>query len=225
MKTIRILLPLFVGLAAFAAEPPSPESIAEAKISYAAGLAHQKEHRLPEAIASFEKATKLDPTKPDHFSALGIALSENMRTLTFVEQGMTAGKLRKAFAKSVELDPNHVSGLIGLARYYANAPAIAGGSLAKAGEFAKRVQALDPFLGALELANIAEQSEDFAAALAQYETAAQLRPKSAGLQVAAGKMLVKLGRQAEARARFEAALVLDPQRDAAKKALAELEKK
>lgn len=225
MKTIRFLAPLLLTLAAFAAEPSASDPITEAKAAHTAGLAQQKERNIDGAIASLEKATKLDPTKPEYFSALGIAIGEKMRTLTFVEQGMFAGKMRKAFAKSVELDANHLPGLIGLTRYYANAPAIAGGSLARAGEFAKRVQALNPFLGALELANIAEQSEDFAAALAHYDTAGQLQPKNAWPQVAAGKVLVKLGRKDDARVRFTAALAIDPQREAAKKALAELDAK
>src|SRR6478735_740741 len=122
-----------------------------------------------EAVDYAEQATKADATKPEYFSQLGIALSQRMNEVNFMQMGMIAGKMKKAFQKSVELDPNHLSGLIGLARYYANAPEIAGGSLEKAAEFAQRVQQLDPFLGEVELGRVAEKGENYADALAHYE--------------------------------------------------------
>ena len=54
-------------------------------------------------------------------------------------------------------------------------------------------------------------------------TAAKLRPTHAGVQAGCGRVLVKLGRKDEARARFEAALKLNSELESAKKALAELD--
>jgi tetratricopeptide (TPR) repeat protein len=142
-----------------------------------------------------------------------------------MQQAALAGRLRKAFAKSVELDPQHVPGLIGLARYHASAPEIAGGSLAKAREFAQRVRKLHPALGELELGYIAEREEDFATALSHFEAALEQQPQSASAHLAAGRALVKLGRKDDARRHFEAARATGAQRDAATKALAELDAK
>lgn len=175
--------------------------------------------RAKEAIELAERASKLDPAKPEHFSQLGVALSVRMGEVGFMQQAMMAGRMKGAFEKSVELDPAHIAGLIGLARYYANAPEIAGGSLARAKEFALRVQALAPVQGASELGRIAERSEAWAEALTHYETALAARPDSAGLQVAAGRVLAKLGRPDEARARFTAALQLNPELTSAKQGL------
>lgn len=177
------------------------------------------------AVEAAEKATTLDATKAAYFSQLGMALGQRMGEINFMQQAMMAGKLKKSFAKSVELDPNHVEGLIGLARYYANAPEIAGGSPEKAREYAVRVQKLDAVLGALEFANIAERGEDYAEALKHYEEAAKLRPTAANFQNYCAAMLVKLGRKEEARARYEAALKLNPKSEAAKKGLAALDAK
>ncbi|MCX6955201.1 MAG: tetratricopeptide repeat protein [Verrucomicrobia bacterium] len=174
------------------------------------------------AVAMAEKATALDATKPAYFSQLGLALGQRMGEITFMEQAMMAGKLRKAFAKAVELDPNDLSGLIGLARYYATAPAIAGGSPEKAKEYATRVQRLDAALGEAELGNLAERADDFATALGHYETLVKLKPASAGPLAACGRVLAKLGRKDEARVKFEAALKLNPESEAAKKGLAAL---
>ena len=108
-----------------------------------------------------------------------------MNEVNFLEMAMMSGRLKKAFEKSVARDPNHLAGLIGLARYYTNAPEIAGGSLAKAAE--------------------------------------RLQPENPGIQYACGFQLAKLGRKDEARARFEAALKLNPGHEPSKKALAELD--
>lgn len=175
-----------------------------------------------EAVTLAERATVLDASKAEYFSQLGMALGQRMGEVSFMQQAMMSGKLRKAFAKAVELDPNSVPGLIGLARFYTNAPEIAGGSTAKAREYAVRVRAIAPFPGELELANIAEREDNFAEALEHLEAAGKLNPQHAWVQSRCGQLLAKLGRKDEARARFEAALKLAPDLDVAKKGLAEL---
>jgi Flp pilus assembly protein TadD len=187
------------------------------------GLVRLAQKNAKEAVESAEKATTLDATQPAYFSQLGIALSTRMREVPFMQQPMLAGKLRKAFARAVELDPNDLGGLIGLTRFYAQAPEIAGGSPEKAREFAQRVQRLDPFLGAQELGELAAREEKFAEALEQFEAAAKLRPGSAGVQSSCGLMLAKLGRKEEARTRFEAALKLNPALGSARQGLAALD--
>lgn len=181
-----------------------------------------RQQKSAEAVAAYEKATTLDGTKPEYFSQLGIAISMKMQGANFMVQAVTAPKMKKAFEKSVALDPNHVGGLIGLVRYYSNAPEIAGGSLEKAAEFATRVQKLHPFLGESELGRIAEQGEDFGGALAHYEAADKIKPDHASTTFACGRMLAKLGKKDEAKERFEAALKINPKMESATKALAEL---
>ena len=178
--------------------------------------------RAKDAVEAAEAATKADATKPEHFSQLGMALSVRMGEVGFMQMAMLSGKMRKAFEKSVELDPRHVNGLVGLTRYFSNAPEIAGGSLTKAAEYAERVKAILPFLGEAELGRIAEKREDYAAALTHYDASLAARAESPGTLVAAGNVLVKLGRPDDARARFEAALKIAPQHEGAKKALAAL---
>lgn len=176
-----------------------------------------------DAIALAEKATQLAPDNAEYHAHLGVALSARMPELGFMQQAMVAGKMRKAFERAVEIDPKNFNGLVGLARYFANAPEIAGGSLTKAAEFATRLKALNPFFGESELGRIAERGEKFSDALAHYEAAAQLKPDAAGAPFNCGRMLAKLGKKDEARARYEAALKLSPNFEAAKKALAELD--
>jgi len=210
-KTEALLLPL------------TGDGATDAAPFHALGQLRERQQNLKEAVAAYEQAAKLDPTQAEYFSALGIALSQRMGEMNFMQQAMTAGKMKKAFEKSVALEPKHVAGLIGMARYYSNAPEIAGGSLEKARTYAERVKAIVPFLGEAEYGNIAEKGEDFGGALAHYESSLKLRPDNAGFLFSAGRMLAKLGRKDEARERFEAALKLSPNLEPAKRALADLD--
>jgi tetratricopeptide (TPR) repeat protein len=204
-------------------EPLTGEGAQDAAAFHLLSSVRIAQKNTKDAVVLSEKATTLDPTNAAHFSQLGMALGMRMGEVGFVQQAMMAGKLKQAFAKAVELDPNDITGLIGLARFYMEAPPIAGGSFEKAKELAGRLQRLHPFLGAMELGGIAEREENFAEALKQFETAAELQPDDAALQHQCGRMLAKLGRKDEARARFAAALKLNPSFESAAKSLAELD--
>jgi tetratricopeptide (TPR) repeat protein len=203
--------------------PLTAEGSTNAAAFFQLGNLRLKQQQANEAAVAFEKAIKLDATHAEYFSQYAIALSAKLQGAPMMTQATLAPKMKKAFEKSVELDPRHLPGLIGLTRYYSNAPEIAGGSIEKAKEFARRILAVDAFVGELELGNVAERSEDFADALSHYDAASKLQPKHAGAHVAAGRALIKLGRKDDARSRLEMALALAPTNAGAKKALAELD--
>ena len=204
----------------------APLAGADSKNAAALNLLSQvrvQQRRAKEAVELSERATQLDATQPDYFSQLGVALSVRMGEVGFMQQAMLSGKLRGAFEKAVELDPKHISGLMGLSRYYSNAPEIAGGSIAKARTFAERVRTLLPHLGESELGRLAEREEKWAAALGHYEAALAARPESPAYHVAAARVLAKLERPADARTQLETALKLNPEFEPARKALAALD--
>ena len=226
MKTnlLRAALAALLLTTLAVAQTPAVSAVpADAAAFHKQSIESLKQKKAREAVEFAEQAAKADPANAVYFSQLGVALSARMNEVNFIQMAGLSSKLKKAFEKSVELDPNHVPGLIGLSRFYTNAPEIAGGSLVKAAEFATRVQKIEPFLGAIELGNIASKDEKYAEALTHYEAAAHLKPAHAGVQAGCGRVLVKLGRKDEARARFEAALKLNPELETAKKGLAELD--
>ena len=202
--------------------PLTDANAKDAPAFHALGQLRERQQKFKDAVAAYEQAAKLDPTKAEYFAALGGALGQYMEELNFMQQAMLAGKLKQAFEKAVELDPQNIAGLIGLSRYYANVPEIAGGSVEKAKQFALRLQQSDPFLGEIELGNVLGHDEQYAEALAHYQAAAKLKPQNANAQNLCGRMLVKLERTGEARACFESALKLNPNLGSAKKALGEL---
>ena len=128
------------------------------------------------AITLYEKALEADPTsatlQTDYANALAVRINE----VNFMAKGMIAGKMLKAYQTSVELDPKHVTGWIGLSRYYWNAPPIAGGSLEKATEYANQVKKIVPWLGEVELGLIAEKGGDKAAAAAHFRASLEGNP-------------------------------------------------
>lgn len=219
MKTTRILIAALLASLLIARAPAqSPEAAA----AHQAGQALLKEKKPKEAAAEFEKAAKLAPDNADYHADYGRALSAQMADANFMQKAMLSGKMKKAFDRAVELNPNHVGGLIGQIRFYSGAPEIAGGSMEKAAATAAHLKTVLPFMGEFELGGLAERAEDYAKALGHYEAAVRLNPQHPGAQNACGRMLVKLGKADDARARFEAALKLNPDFEPAKKALAEL---
>lgn len=128
------------------------------------------------AVQLYEKALAADPDdaklQTDYANALAVRINE----VNFMAKGMIAGKMLKAYERSVELDPNHVVGWIGQCRYYLNAPPIAGGSADKAEKFANEVMARVPFLGHVELGLVAEKRGDKAKAAEHFQAALDLMP-------------------------------------------------
>ena len=109
------------------------------------------------AIALFEQAIAADPANAPLMTDYAQALTVRINEFNFMAKGMIAGKMLKAYKTSVEIDPNHIVGWIGLSRYYLNAPPIAGGSADKAETYAKEVLARVPFLGNVEMGLVEEK--------------------------------------------------------------------
>ena len=148
----------------------------------AADLASQAQELLAAkdakgAITLYEEAIKADPTnaklQTDYANALGVRINE----VNFMVKGMIAGKMLKAYQTSVEIDPNHIIGWIGLSRYYHNAPPIAGGSLDKATSYANEVKKRVAWLGEVELGLIAEKRGEKETAADHFRAALEGNPK------------------------------------------------
>jgi thioredoxin-like negative regulator of GroEL len=82
-----------------------------------------------------------------------------------LEAGSKAGRGREAMQKTLELDPNHVWARVGLYRFYANAPWIAGGSSSKARTMCEELLKLPggrgEFQGRMMLADLAAIDEEW----------------------------------------------------------------
>lgn len=212
------------------AAEPVLQRLAAAEPTDVAACAQLARHRLQQhqakaAVELLEKAVAAAPRRADLQAQLGNALAQRIGQVAFIHQAIIAVRMRRAYQTAVALDPNNLNGWIGLAQYYANAPAIAGGSLAKAREYAHEVEKRDPYQGALQFGIIDARAGDGAAAAAQYRRAAGLRPQDAWPWILLGQTEAKGGRPAEARQAFAAALKRQPDCAPAQRGLAELDAK
>ena len=169
-------------------------------------LRRLEQKRNKEAVLLAERAAEAAPQSADLQALLGRTYGARIGELAFLQQGMVAPKMRRAFERAVELDPNHVTGLVGLASFFLNSPEIAGGSLERAEEFALRVEKLDVFNGALLRARIRERQERWLDAAGCYRAALVAQPQNPWLHTQLGGALAKAGQRTEAKAAFEAAL-------------------
>ncbi len=208
------------ALEALAATAP-----ADAEVCAQLALRRLEEKRNKEAVALAERAAEAAPANAALHSLLGRAYGARIGELAFIQQGFVAPKMLRAFKRSVELDPDHVPGLIGLANYYRFSPAIAGGSTEKADEYAAQVEKLLPCDGAIIRAQIREQRENWKEAVGFYRTALAVRPQDPWLHSQLGAALVKDGQTAEARVAYDAALRIQPDFAQAKEGVRALDAK
>ncbi|HEY7494667.1 MAG TPA: tetratricopeptide repeat protein [Candidatus Tectomicrobia bacterium] len=135
-----------------------------------------------------------------------------------LRQAALAPKVRKAFEKTVALDPTHVQGRVGLVNFYLRAPAIMGGSLDKAYAHMQILIRQDEIEGRLLLARFYEKTQQLEAAEAEYR-GLQQRYGQAGkadeIYKQYGDFLLRSRRYEEAMQIFSTQVALFPTKAAA----------
>lgn len=181
------------------------------------------QNKAKEAVELLERAIHAAPNEGDLHLRLGNALAQRIGQVNFMQQAMIAPKMRGAFERAVELDPNHVGGWIGLTQYFANAPSIGGGSLEKAEDFAKEVEKRDAYQGALQRGYVEMKKGQVDAAAQQYRRAGELNPREPWPFVSLGQAYAQVGRKEDARVAFEMALQRQPDCQSALAGIKELD--
>ncbi len=103
------------------------EDDADAHYWMAAILAHREIRDLDGAEEHIEEAVDRDPNNADYQYLLGGVYGQIASSAGMFKQAFLAPKIKKAFARAVELNPEHVEARIGLAQYFLMAPGIMGG--------------------------------------------------------------------------------------------------
>lgn len=100
---------------------------ADAHYWMAAVLLHRDIRDLDAATDHIEEAVDRVPDNADYQYLLGGVYGQTAQSAGVFKQAMLAPKIKRAFARAVELNPDHLEARIALAQYYLMAPGIMGG--------------------------------------------------------------------------------------------------
>lgn len=117
---------------------------------------------------------------------LGNAYGNRIGQLGTFGQGLMAPKLRDAFEQALALDPSLHEARTALLEYYLQAPAIVGGSVAKAKAQAAELQRRDPPRGHYAQGRIAQHEDRLDDAKRHYLAAYAARPENPNYRMSAG---------------------------------------
>ncbi|WP_374605103.1 tetratricopeptide repeat protein [Arenimonas sp.] len=141
------------------------------------------------AEQALELAEELADDEPDYGPAhlwLGNAYGNRIGEVGTFGQATMAPKLRRAFERALELDPGLHDARSALLEYYLQAPAIVGGSVAKAKAQVAELQRRDPPRGHYALGRVAQYEERLDDARRHYLDAYTARPTNAVYRMSAG---------------------------------------
>lgn len=168
-----------------------------------------------EAIDAAEEAVELAPDNAQAHYWLGNSYGTRIGQVGMLSQAMMAPKLRDAFERAVQLDPDLHDARNSLVEYYLQAPAIAGGSIDKARAHANQLVKRDPPRGHYALGRIATIDKKPAEAQKQFAAAHAGRPDNATYRTMAGLSLQETKQWDKAFALFEAWTREDPKASSA----------
>ena len=121
---------------------------------------HQ-ESMLDEAVRLAEQCVDVAPTRSECHEYLGNALGTKAINAGLLAAMGSLGKIRNAFKKAVELDPNNLDARFSLLQFYQQAPGIVGGGKGKARTLVAQTQAISTDASALMQANLDLVEKDF----------------------------------------------------------------
>jgi tetratricopeptide (TPR) repeat protein len=126
----------------------------------------------------------LKPGRAETHYWLGIAYRLAMMQASFFKQPSLAGKMRSHLEEAVRLDPNDHDARMSLMDYFIFAPAIAGGSEAKAREQAAEIMKRDRFAGHRAFARLYTRQKKLDLARKEFVDAVAEDPRSAAAHAA-----------------------------------------
>lgn len=166
--------------------------------------------RTEDAVDLAEEVVEIAPDDASTHYWLGNAYGSRIGQVGLLSQAMMAPKLRGAFERAVELDPQQHEARVALVEFYLQAPAIAGGSVeaarAQSAELARR----DPPRGHYARGRIAQHEKKPGDAATAYAAAYAARPENRNYRMAAGVAFQEAGQWDRAFEWFEAWVGEDP---------------
>jgi tetratricopeptide (TPR) repeat protein len=167
------------------------------------------------AVKSAERAARLDRNHAGIQYALGNAYGANINNVGMLSKMSYAGRIRDAFARAVELNPDHHEARMALMQFYLQAPGIAGGSMARAEEHAAILTERHPGRGHWARGLLLESAERHEEAIAALRQALAIDPSLRGAHYRLGQALQRAERWDEAFEAYAALVDAHPDEHAA----------
>lgn len=176
--------------------------------------------RLDAAAKTMQQCVERQPSDAICHFALGRVLGAQAMGASMFKAMSLAGRIKEAFLKAFELEPNAVEMRSALQQFYLMAPGMAGGSVSKARELAQDLRDSQPEHAKLMRARVAQHEDNYAEAEREL---ASLKPgKDLGLQTewreawaAQGMQYLRDKQYAKAKSWFEQLQREQPQHAAA----------
>ena len=135
------------------------------------------ENNLDDAEEFFEEALDKNDQVAEYHNWYGNALGTIAQDANVVRQGMLAPKMKNAWEKAVELNPQYVEPRQSLIQFYLQAPGFMGGSTDKAKEMAIEIKKVKPAEGHRQLGNIYLKEKKTAEAEKEFVAMAKVDPQ------------------------------------------------
>jgi tetratricopeptide (TPR) repeat protein len=136
-----------------------------------------KDRDVDDAVDQLEKAVDLNPNNADYQYRYGAALGQKAQNSGMLKQAFLAPKIKNAFKRAVELNPQNVQAHIGLANYYMVAPSIMGGDEDEAWKQVEEVIKLDEVQGCTVKASFLLRAKKNDEAENEYKALVKSKPK------------------------------------------------
>lgn len=110
---------------------------------------------------AFELLSQVAEARPDNADAqywLGAAAGSLAANVSMFKAGKYARIVKRAFTRTIEIDPEYEDAYAGLISFHLQAPRIVGGSKKEAQALAEKLQTLDPLQGGLSLVDVYRQT-------------------------------------------------------------------
>jgi tetratricopeptide (TPR) repeat protein len=175
---------------------------------------------LESSLKLAELAVAQNPSRSAYHVQLAAACGRMAQTASLLKQLTFAKRAKKELDIGLELEPENLEALYGLALYYYAAPSFIGGDKRKAHEAAETITGLNPVRGFLTKARLANEKKDPVAEEDFYKKAIAADPQFYEARASLAKFYLATD-VAAARQTAEEAVALDPSRVEGWKVLAQ----
>jgi len=179
-----------------------------AEVLYYLGLIHFKQDDYDSAIDFLSKSIDINPDDYRTHEVLGQAYGLKSENAGMVKSAMLIPKIKKAFQKALELNPQALGALEGLYMFYLFAPPMAGGDEKRAMEFLEQIEQANPARGYLANGLFHTKHQDLEKAKESFGKALENGADDADILLKAGRFFLNHNHLETAKTAFEKLTIL-----------------